>query len=99
MAYESLIFYKKDYAWLDFVAKCRNGEDEHKNYDFIIGSIANDDVFTTIDLYMRGIWDSDRALSKIKYYKTNHKICLVNQLLIDVELKFNKTYEVKRHGY
>ena len=98
-AYKGLVFITEDFKWLDFVAKCRNGDEIYKGYDFISGSVANDDVFATIDLYMRGIWDSDRALSEIRYFKTSHQICLINQKLIDAELVFNEFYEVRRHGY
>jgi len=90
-----LVFEKEDGAWLDFVAKCRTGNEIYKNYDFISGSVANDDVFVTVDMYVRGIWDKDRALSEIRYYKTSHQICLINQKLIDKELQFEESYEVK----
>ena len=43
-AYEGLIFEKENGAWLDFVVKCRKGSEVYKNYDFISGSVANDDV-------------------------------------------------------
>ena len=87
-AYNGLIFEKEDDAWLDFIVKCRTGGEMYKKYDFISGSVANDDVFVTIDMYMRGIWDKARTLSEIKYYNTSHQICLINQKLIDAELKF-----------
>ena len=93
--YNGLIFADEDVAWLDFVAKCRKGNDIYKNYDYVSGSVANDDVFLTVDMYMRGIWDSQRALSEIRYYKTSHQICLITQKLIDCELSFIKSYEVK----
>ena len=95
-AYKGLVFDKEDYAWLDFVAKCRNGDEDYKNYDFISGSVANDDVFVTVDLYMRGIWDRERALSEIRYFKTSHQICLTSQTLIDTALKFDTSYKVAR---
>ena len=94
-AYNGLIFTNEDDAWLSFVAKCRKGNELFKIYDYISGSVANDDVFTTVDLYMRGIWDAARALSEIKYYKTSHQICLINQTLIDNELIFTTSFEVK----
>jgi hypothetical protein len=94
-AYNGLIFAHEDVAWLDFVAKCRKGNDLYKDYDYISGGVANDDVFLTVDMYMRGIWDSDRALSEIRYYKTSHPICIINQILIDKELTFVESYEVK----
>ena len=49
----------------------------------------------TVDIYVRGIWDKDRALSEIRFYKTSHQICLINQTLIDNDLLFDKSYEVK----
>ena len=93
--YKGLVFANEDVLWLDFVAKCRKGNDLYKDYDYVSGSVANDDVFATVDMYMRGIWDSERALTEIRYYKTSHQICLINQELIDNELKFSNSYEVK----
>ena len=93
--YKGLVFDNEDVAWLDFVSKCRKGNNLYKEYDYISGSVANDDVFLTVDMYMRGIWDSERALSEIRYYKTSHQICLIKQNLIDNELSFVKSYEVK----
>ncbi len=93
--YIGLIFNGEDEAWLLFVSQCRTGCEDYKNYDFISGSVANDDVFATVDMYMRGIWDKDRALSELRYYKTSHQICLISQSLIDAELKFDDSYEVK----
>ena len=94
-AYNGLSFDREDEAWLDFVVKCRTGDEIYKNYDYVSGSVANDDVFLTVDLYMRGIWDKARALSEIRYYKTSHQICLISQKQIDAELTFNNSYGVK----
>ena len=96
--YNGLVFDNEDGAWLDFVAKCRKGGDIYKEYDYISGSVANDDVFATVDMYVRGIWDETRALSEIRYYKTSHQICLISQKLLDNELKFERFYEVKENG-
>jgi hypothetical protein len=93
--YKGLVFANEDVSWLDFVAKCRKGKDLYKEYDYVSGSVANDDVFMTVDMYMRGIWDSQRALSEIRYYKTSHQICLITKMIIDNELSFVKSYEVK----
>ena len=93
--YKGLMFDKEDGDWLDFVTKCRKGNEIYKQYDFVSGSVADDDVFVTVDMYLRGIWDKARALSEIKYYKTSHQICLISQKLIDRELLFEGFYEVK----
>jgi len=94
-AYNGLIFENEDVEWLDFITQCRKGNDEYRNYDYVSGSVANDDVFVTVDMYVRGIWDKDRALAEIRYYKTSHQICLISQALIENDLKFDKSYEVK----
>ena len=93
--YKNLLFKDEDSAWLDYVANCRSGSDIYKKYDYVSGSVANDDVYLTVDMYVRGIWDKDRALSEIKYYQTSHQICLINQELVNNELEFDKSYEVK----
>ena len=67
----------------------------YMDYDYISGSVADDDVFVTVDMYTRGIWDATRALSEIRYYKTSHQICLISQKLIDNELIFTTSDEVK----
>ncbi len=36
------------------------------NYDIIIGAVANDDVFKTVDMYFRGIWSKKKALDESK---------------------------------
>ena len=92
--YKGLIFAAEDVAWLDFVAMCRKGSEIYKEYDFVSGCVANDDVFATVDMYMRGIWDSERALMEIRYYKTSHQTCLISQELIDNELTFTGSFEV-----
>ena len=97
-SYNSLLFDNENGAWFDFIAKCRKGDDLYKDYDYISGSVADDDVFATVDMYVRGIWDENRALSEIRYYKTSHQICLISQKLIDNELKFDSFYEVKDNG-
>jgi hypothetical protein len=52
-----LRFEQDNKAWIDFVCACRSGKDIYRNYDIIIGSVANDKVYTAVDMYYRGIWD------------------------------------------
>ncbi len=51
--------------WLDFVFRCRSGNDEYKQYDIIEGGVANDKVYRTVDLYMSGIYNKEQALQKL----------------------------------
>ena len=84
-----------DDKWLDFVCACRKGETLNKDYDIIIGNVADDDVFKTVDLYFRGLWDKNKVLEELRYYKLNDQICIVNQGALDQLLTFKDSYEVK----
>lgn len=52
-------------------------------------------MFLKVYMYFKGLWDEERTLNEIRYYKMNNKICLINQTLIENELKYIKSYEVK----
>ena len=93
--YRVLSFEKENEQWLDFVCACRKGEERNKDYDIIIGNVANDDVFKTVDMYFRGLWDKKRVLEELRYYKMNDQICIVNQEVLEKVLVFQGSYEVK----
>ena len=93
--YRVLSFDKENEQWLDFVCACRRGEDINQLYDIIIGNVANDDVFKTVDMYFRGIWSKEKVLQELRYYKMNDQICIVNQKTLDEVFEFKKSYEVR----
>lgn len=90
-----LSFEEENEKWLEFVCACRRGENLNKDYDIIIGSVADDDVFKTVDMYFRGLWDKQKVLEELRYYKMNNQICIVNQNTLDQLLTYKKSYEVK----
>ena len=55
-----------DESWLDFISGCRLGKD-CTDYDIVIGGIANDKVFRTIDLYFSGDITKEDALKKLQF--------------------------------
>lgn len=93
-----LSFEKENEEWLDFVCACRKGEPLNKEYDIIIGNVADDDVFKTVDMYFRGLWDKKKVLSELRYYKMNNQICIVNQETLNGLLTYQNSYEVKCDG-
>lgn len=95
--YNVLRFGQENEKWLDFVCSCRKGDTIYKNYDIIIGAVANDDVFKTVDMYFRGIWGKKKALDELRYYKMNDQICIINQDVLDKKLFFQKAYQVSRN--
>lgn len=38
----------------------RKGQPLNKEYDIIIGNVADDDVFKTVDMYFRGLWNKEK---------------------------------------
>ena len=80
---------------MEFVCACRKGKSLNKDYDIIVGNVADDDVFKTVDMYFRGFWDKHRVLEELRYYKMNNQICIVNQAVIERLVTFTNSYEVK----
>lgn len=60
--------------WLDFVLACRKGMDA-TNYDIVIGGVANDKVFNTVELFFDGLIDKKEALIRLQYEKPNSQVC------------------------
>lgn len=77
-AWKVLRFDNYDGQWLDYVANCRKGNIDPE-YDIIIGGIANDRVFRTIDLYFSGEITKDEALNRLIFEKPNMQICLCSE--------------------
>ncbi len=60
--------------WLDFIVKCRREEDT-SSYDVVIGGIANDKVFNTLELFFDGLIDKKETIKRLRYEKPNLQIC------------------------
>lgn len=87
-------FTSYDIEWLDFILDSRNGSKAYLNYDVIIGGIADDRVYNTIELYQDNLINKEEALKRLQYYKPNHQMCIVNQEVIDKYLKYESSKEV-----
>ena len=61
--------------WIDFVLSCRTGKDL-TDYDIVIGGVANDKVFNTVELYFDGLIDKREAIRRLSYEKPNLQVCL-----------------------
>lgn len=87
-SYRYLHFETYNAEWLKFVVACRQGSTRWQNYDIIEGGIADDRVIRTIDLYMRGDYTHEEALSRLIHQEPNNQICIINQKIIDEHLHF-----------
>lgn len=53
----------------------------------MIGGIANDKIFKTIDLYFSGDITKDEALRRLKYEKPNNQYCFRTAAALEIYLK------------
>lgn len=83
-----LRFGEVDEQWFDFVCDCRNGIDRGAGYDVIVGKVANDDVFKTIQKYLQGRMSKQDAIAELRYAKPNDQIAFKTNRAIASCLKF-----------
>lgn len=60
--------------WLDFILNCRSRKDT-TDYDLVVGGVANDRVFNTVELFFDGLIDKTEAIKRLRYEKPNLQIC------------------------
>lgn len=87
------VFENYDEFWLDFVTECRSGNIVG-DYDIIIGGIANDKVFRTVDLYYAGDISKEECLKRLIYETPNNQICIRNQKVLDDCITFKYSIEL-----
>jgi len=73
--------------WLDFITACRLGKPVDIDWELVIGGVANDKVFDTLQLYFDGLIGAQEAIGRLKFSKPNLQYCFKSQTLIDKYLK------------
>lgn len=64
--------------WLDFVSENRAGHYNGKQYDFIYGPVANDDVYTTFTLYTANVLTKEQTIEALKVKKLYNQLVLTS---------------------
>ena len=80
-------FYSYGEDWLDFILANRT-EQPVEPFDIVIGGVANDRVFNTIELLIENLISKKEALGRLIYEENNLQICFKNQPLIEQYLIF-----------
>ena len=88
------IFTAYDAEWLDFIVANRTGHNMSEDFDYVEGGIANDRIIDTINLYIAGLMDYDKALKRLSEHQPNNQICILNQTIIDNYLTYNGTRKI-----
>lgn len=79
--------------WLDFILACRSGKDE-TDYEVVIGGVANDKVFNTVELYFEGLIDKTEAIKRLRYEKPNLQVCLRSERALEHYLHFEGSEQI-----
>ena len=79
--------------WLDFISQCRTGKDL-SDYDIVIGGVANDRVFDTVELYFDKLISRSEAIGRLAMEKPNLQICFRRQEVLDRYLKFERSFPI-----
>ena len=88
-------FERYDAEWLHFIVDCRSGKTVWKDFDFIEGGVANDSVIDTVESFISGMIDEEKALGLLAQHRPNNQICILNQRIIDTCLRFEKAVKMK----
>lgn len=78
--------------WLDFILTCRR-EHDTSDYDVVIGGVANDKVFNTVELYFDGLIDKNEAIKRLRFEKPNAQVCLRSEKALE-KLHFERSEKV-----
>jgi hypothetical protein len=78
-----------DKLWLDFIHENRRGIYAGKQYDLVIGPVANDDVFATLIVFEQGILNVEQTLETLK----------VKNLYIQYVFKTEKALSLLKYEY
>jgi len=66
---EVLKFNDPNGDWLDFVFSNRQGIYNSKQYDVVIGAVADDTIYRVFSLYESGLLDREETLKRLKIQK------------------------------
>ena len=91
-AFSVLRFGGVDEAWLDFVC---DGKDVYSAYDAIIGRVADDDVFRTIQSYRQGDITKARAIELLRFARPNDQLALRTDRIVSAKLRFVRSYQIE----
>lgn len=62
--------------------RCRSRQDT-TDYDLVIGGVANDKVFNTVELFYDGLIDKAEAIRRLRYEQPNLQVCLRTDRALD----------------
>ncbi|MDR3164799.1 MAG: DUF3990 domain-containing protein [Synergistaceae bacterium] len=86
--------YMTDEIWFDFVLQNRRKLYSSKQYDLVVGPVANDDVFTTLQLFENDILSRAQAIDALKVKKLYDQYTFASKRSISL-LKFSHYFNAE----
>lgn len=72
-------FGEPDEVWLNFICACRSGKFMKEKYDLVLGPVADDNVYATVQLFEVGVLNKEETVRRLKVEK------LFDQVLFHTE--------------
>ena len=69
--------------WLDFIVACRGLRDT-SNWDIVIGGVANDKVFDTLEAFFDGFATKEQTIGRLRMATPNLQICLRSEVALSL---------------
>lgn len=82
-----LKFDETDGYWLDFVFDNRQGVYNGKQYDIVIGAVADDTIYRVFSLYEAGLLTREETLKRLKINKLFNQVTFCTDKALD-QLKY-----------
>ena len=64
------------------------------DYDVVIGGVANDKVFDTVELFFAHLIDKNEAISRLRYEKPNLQICFRTPIAMEKYLHYEGSEQI-----
>ncbi|MBR6061519.1 MAG: DUF3990 domain-containing protein, partial [Spirochaetales bacterium] len=87
------IFRQADEEWLDFVIANRQDMNFKSDYDIVMGAVANDNVYASLNLYEEGFLSKEELLEELMTWKYVDQICFRSEQALQ-NVKFIRAVEV-----
>lgn len=89
--YNILRFEAPDESWLVFVNGCRDGR--LHDYDMVVGPVADDRIYETLELYKSGVLTTQETVARLKINEFYNQISFHSPVAVR-ELRFAESMEV-----
>lgn len=90
-----LTFEGQDEEWVELVCHCRRGGTDYREFDLIVGGVADDRVYYAVDMYYQGLWSMEQTLEALRFFGVNDQWCFVSQNAVENCLTFVEALEVQ----